>query len=206
LRSLPTGGKQIGPAASSRAIYDRNVMSQRSEAESIPQGRFRVRVGRGRHNDVVLSDPSVDRFHAEVHWQGPGDAVLADLGSLSGTWVDEQRVTTRAVSLPSLARFGDVETILADANDRSDAAVQVVPTGRGSHQAPTTEVASRVVLTSRERDVLKCISGGMSDKEASAALMVSISTVRAHLGNIATKSGSRRRADLTRLAYELQIL
>jgi DNA-binding CsgD family transcriptional regulator len=183
-------------------------MSERSEAAAVLHERFRVRVGRGRHNDVVLNDPSVDRFHAEVRWQAPGDAIVADLGSLSGTWVHDQRVTTQAVSLPTLARFGDVETILADATIHSDAAVQVVPTGRGSYQAstPATEVADRVILTSRERDVLKCVSGGMSDKEASAALMVSISTVRAHLSNIATKSGSRRRADLTRLAYELRIL
>lgn len=58
-------------------------------------------LGRARDNHIVLSDPTVSRYHARVDRQG--DAfVISDLGSMSGTWLNGRRLTT-----PQWLREGD---------------------------------------------------------------------------------------------------
>ena len=53
----------------------------------LPLGAPRITLGRDRANDLVLDDPNVSRFHAEVRVEG--DAVeIADLGSANGTYLD----------------------------------------------------------------------------------------------------------------------
>lgn len=66
----------------------------------------------------------------------------------------------------------------------------------------TTATAAMQDLTSREREVLTLVAKGNTDQEVGQALVISIRTVRSHLDHIRTKTGARRRADLTRLAYQ----
>jgi hypothetical protein len=56
-------------------------------------------VGRSRHCDVVLSDPTVSRRHLELRPAGPGQWLAIDVGSLNGTWLAKRRVA-RAVVVP----------------------------------------------------------------------------------------------------------
>ena len=56
-------------------------------------------VGRSRHCDVVLSDPTVSRRHLELRPAGPGEWLAIDVGSLNGTWLAKRRVA-RAVVVP----------------------------------------------------------------------------------------------------------
>src|SRR3712207_3022996 len=51
----------------------------------------RMSIGRDPSNDVVLADPNVSRFHAEVVATGDG-LELADLGSSNGTRLDGEIV------------------------------------------------------------------------------------------------------------------
>ena len=60
-------------------------------------------------------------------------------------------------------------------------------------------------MTERERELLALVAGGASDKEIAAALFIGVTTVRSHLDRIQQKTGRRKRADLTRLAFELGI-
>ncbi len=57
-------------------------------------------------------------------------------------------------------------------------------------------------LTPRERELITLVAQGRTDAEIAAELFISIRTVRSHLDRIRDKSGSRRRADLTRLALQ----
>lgn len=57
-------------------------------------------------------------------------------------------------------------------------------------------------LTGREREVLTLVAQGYTDQEVGKNLVISIRTVRSHLDHIRTKTGARRRADLTRLALQ----
>jgi RsiW-degrading membrane proteinase PrsW (M82 family) len=51
----------------------------------------RLRIGRGRENDVVLHDPKASRAHAELRSEPDGRIILSDLGSSNGTWVNGRR-------------------------------------------------------------------------------------------------------------------
>ena len=55
-------------------------------------------------------------------------------------------------------------------------------------------------LTPRESELLTLVARGHTDAQIAGELFISIRTVRSHLDRIRDKSGSRRRADLTRLA------
>ncbi len=62
----------------------------------IPLGPTALHIGRTPDNQLVLNDPLVSKQHAVVHPQGPGYAIT-DLGSVNGTFVNEQRLPVRVV-------------------------------------------------------------------------------------------------------------
>lgn len=70
--------------------------------------------------------------------------------------------------------------------------------GSGSQTAPGP--ADAVQLTPREKELISLVAQGRTDAQIAEDLFISIRTVRSHLDRIRDKSGSRRRADLTRLA------
>lgn len=66
----------------------------------------RLRIGRAEENDLVLPDPRVSRFHAEIE-RGPRGYVLRDLGSTNGTLVGERRIRERLLEDGDLISMGD---------------------------------------------------------------------------------------------------
>jgi len=59
-------------------------------------------------------------------------------------------------------------------------------------QSPTPTVEA---LTTREREILKCIERGLSNKEISAQLSIELPTVKNHVHNILEKLHVRRRGE-----------
>ncbi len=57
-----------------------------------------LRIGRATDNDVVVSDLSVSRYHAELRRSSRGGFEIADLGSHNGTFVNGQRITSAPVT------------------------------------------------------------------------------------------------------------
>jgi predicted ATPase/DNA-binding SARP family transcriptional activator/DNA-binding CsgD family transcriptional regulator len=57
-------------------------------------------------------------------------------------------------------------------------------------------------LSPRERELVTLVARGRTDAQIAEQLYISVSTVRSHLDRIRDKTGSRRRADLTRLALQ----
>ncbi|MFF4951216.1 LuxR C-terminal-related transcriptional regulator [Streptomyces chattanoogensis] len=55
-------------------------------------------------------------------------------------------------------------------------------------------------LTDRERQILQLLASGATDREIAGKLDITENTVHSHLDRLRSKSGFRRRADLTRLA------
>ena len=64
-----------------------------------------LRIGRAPDNDVVVPDPGVSQYHAELRHEAGGYR-LVDLDSRNGTFVNEQRVTAAMVSDGDLVGVG----------------------------------------------------------------------------------------------------
>ena len=58
------------------------------------------------------------------------------------------------------------------------------------------------ILTERETEVLTLVGRGLSNEELAAALVISIKTVKTHIGNLLAKLHARDRAQLVIAAYE----
>ncbi|WP_448380012.1 FHA domain-containing protein [Gloeomargarita sp.] len=82
-------------------MADAPVVSQTEPAVLDLRRRQRLTIGRDPQNDLVISHPTVSRYHARVERQD-GSFVLTDLGSTNGTYVNGKPVTT-----PVVLRTGD---------------------------------------------------------------------------------------------------
>jgi pSer/pThr/pTyr-binding forkhead associated (FHA) protein len=151
-----------------------------------------ITIGRDPTNDVVLEeDKLVSRSHAEIlvrreQWY------LVDLGSRNGTIVNGRTAHRHPLRDGDIIGIGSVyfEFVL-----ESD-----------PHDTEVATVISRdelVRLTERERDVLRLVSEGLTDKIIAERLYISANTVRSHLERVKEKTGLRRRSELTRLVMEL---
>ncbi len=170
-----------------------------------------VHIGRAPDNDVVLDDATVSRHHAEIARLPNGRWQLRDIGSGNGVVVDRRRVRSAVVNGPLRVEIGDHLLQLAP-DGRGGVRVEVVARGRTVRVRPgvvrvdiSTDAQDEEAITGREREVLALIAGGATDKQIADALYISIRTVRSHLDRIHEKTGLRRRADLTRLAFQLGI-
>ena len=78
-----------------------------------------VTIGRAAANDVVLDDPTVSRFHAELV-RSADEAVLRDLSSANGTYVGGEPVDDLSIQPGTTLRIGhtslhyDGDWIIAD--------------------------------------------------------------------------------------------
>jgi hypothetical protein len=51
-----------------------------------------VKIGRAKDNDIVLTHPSVSRYHCEFFYDGEGNVFLTDKASSNGTFVNGRRI------------------------------------------------------------------------------------------------------------------
>jgi DNA-binding NarL/FixJ family response regulator len=76
------------------------------------------------------------------------------------------------------------------------------------HHAPSRarkgdpRVALLATLTDREREILRAVARGESNAEIAASLVVSLHTVKTHVGNVLMKIGARDRTQAVVIAYE----
>ncbi len=155
--------------------------------------------------DVVLLDYHLPGLHgpeAVALLASAGSAVLmvsADVGR------DAVLETIAAGARGYVPKHAEVDEILG--------AIKAVCSGPdGSYVSPRLAAylleahlqrsQTQVELTEREREVLSLVAAGERDRDIADALFISVGTVRAHLDHIRTKTGQRRRADLTRYALE----
>jgi ABC transport system ATP-binding/permease protein len=65
-----------------------------------------LRIGRNSDNEVVVSDLSVSRYHAELRRSSRGGYEIVDLSSHNGTFVNGQRITSAPVTEADIISIG----------------------------------------------------------------------------------------------------
>lgn len=76
-------------------------------------------IGRGSEADVVLDDAGVSRQHAQITLEG-GGAVVRDLGSTNGTFVDGERTKAARLTDGSTITIGRTRITFYSRSDRSE--------------------------------------------------------------------------------------
>ena len=66
------------------------------------------RMGRHSDNELPLVDPSISRHHAEIYRRRDGSFTVADLDSMNGIFVNDERVKTATLSEGDLLELGDI--------------------------------------------------------------------------------------------------
>lgn len=87
------------------------------------EGRLLIRIGRSEENHIVITDPSVSRFHAELQYQGEywqvvnfgKNGILVGGKSVSQARIEDQ-ATFRLGSAGPLFRFGWCEATFDELN------------------------------------------------------------------------------------------
>lgn len=97
-REVAGAARQLGPRA------ELVVLSGAMAGARIPLDKSTVTVGRALDNDVVIEDPRVSRYHAEMSLVG-GHFCIRDLSSSNGTLVNGRYI------VESILRDGDTLTL-----------------------------------------------------------------------------------------------
>ncbi|WEH37370.1 response regulator transcription factor [Streptomyces sp. AM 4-1-1] len=66
----------------------------------------------------------------------------------------------------------------------------------------SAEALPKAALTEREEEVLRLVATGRSNPEIAQSLVVSLETVKTHVGNVLTKLGAQNRTHAVVIAYE----
>lgn len=166
-----------------------------NRAQYVPLRGQRLTIGRLESNDLVFSqDVTVSRNHAILERFDNGWRVR-DLRSSNGTFVNGIRVaTTMRVNPGDRVGLGSASFVLL-ATTPTEGLLATL------HKQDEKNAGSQ--FSPREAEILRLVAAGNTDAELAERLSISVKTVHSHLDRIRDKSGLRRRADLTRLAFAL---
>lgn len=79
--------------------------------EMIFAGSERMTIGREEDNNVIVDDPEVWRHHAEIILHPDGSAEVRDLGSRTGSYVNDQRVDSQILRDGDHLSFGPLRAV-----------------------------------------------------------------------------------------------
>jgi pSer/pThr/pTyr-binding forkhead associated (FHA) protein len=138
----------VGPRLSTPRPRRLAEIEGRSSRVSLALDRPALTIGRGSASDLVLVDSQVSRRHAQIR-RVQGAAVLYDLGSRNGTFVNGQRVAaSRALGPGDVIRVGRTELVFGQEAVRRRSGASggrlVVSQGRSDPPALDLGASSRV--------------------------------------------------------------
>jgi len=85
-------------------VFSLIVTGPDSRVEAVRPRAGITRIGRAAQNEIVLTDPSVSRYHAQLGWHG-GVCVFEDCGSRNGSYVNGKMVVRHEL------QHGDIITL-----------------------------------------------------------------------------------------------
>jgi pSer/pThr/pTyr-binding forkhead associated (FHA) protein len=71
-----------------------------------------IKVGKLGSSGLKLDHPSVGRMHATITFEADGSVSLIDLGSVQGTYVNDQKVNKCLIQQHDVVKFGDVMLVV----------------------------------------------------------------------------------------------
>ena len=83
-------------------------------------GKDVTRLGRQLENDIVFKEESISRFHAEIRYEN-GKYILYDLGSTSGTLVNNHRIERCVLNSGDLISLATLQIMFVNNNPRISA-------------------------------------------------------------------------------------
>jgi hypothetical protein len=96
---------------------------------------------------LVVLDPSVSRRHAELELVNE-DWFVRDLGSMCGTWLNDQRIERTTIRHGDRLRFGDIAMFFVDSAPRLDQRYDIptyrIPKRQASHGLPEVVMSLHV--------------------------------------------------------------
>jgi pSer/pThr/pTyr-binding forkhead associated (FHA) protein len=115
---------------------DSNSGTNKPEENQIPEEAFLVvggmifpleksifKIGRNLENDLVLNDPSVSRFHAEIQYK-EGQFLLIDKNSSTGTFLNNRKIRVNPLFAGDILQISHTPIMFmfrgASLMDRSD--------------------------------------------------------------------------------------
>ncbi|MGB6518201.1 MAG: FhaA domain-containing protein [Candidatus Cybelea sp.] len=109
--SVPPGAIEIEAGAATLASTSFRLRT----LEGVPPGEIysiegTSRIGRSDDGEIVLLDPSVSRAHAVVEVRA-GEAIVRDLGSTNGTYLNGRRIETGTLRDGDELRFGNTRML-----------------------------------------------------------------------------------------------
>ena len=179
---------------------------------SAGDGAEAVRVCRDAHPDVVLMDvrmPVMDGIEATrelARADGGPRVLMLTTFDLDEYVYDALRAGASGFLLkdaPAEELVHAVRVVAAgDALVSPSVMRRLIADFAAQPRRPRAEPVSLEVLTPREREVLRLIARGLSNKEISATLVVAPQTTKTHVGRILRKLNLRDRAQAVVAAYE----
>ena len=154
-------------------------------------------IGRAPECAIQIFDERVSRHHAKI-WERGGVAFVRDLKSRNGTFVDGERVERCTLLSGKALRVADITfEVFASQTLARTAAVGRLNATTVRHVIPLGVINTNFAgLSDAQRQVLRLLVQGASEKEAAAALNLSYHTVHAHVKQIYRELGVRSRGEL----------
>jgi len=148
-------------------------------------------IGRSIENDICLSLETISRVHARIS-VGESGAIVRDLDSRNGTWVNNQRVTCVSVFPGQTIQFGNVPMILS----HDPSGVCGVDPNEETRDPRSLLRNTPPPLQPAQTRVLGLLFEGMTEKQAAEKLEISIHTVHNHAKKIYAAYEVRSRVEL----------
>jgi DNA-binding CsgD family transcriptional regulator len=154
-------------------------------------------IGRAAECAIQIFDERVSRHHAKI-WERGGVAFVRDLKSRNGIFVDGERVERCTLLSGRSLRIADITfEIFASQSTARNTTFGRLNSTTVKHVIPSAVINTNFPgLSDGQRQVLRLLVQGASEKEAAASLNISYHTVHAHVKQIYRELGVRSRGEL----------